>query len=93
MNSELMSRYVEYVGDYLLVELGCDKHWNAENPFEFMELISLGAKTNFFERRVAEYAKAGVGQSDGGHELYVRKLLCVDTQLTLRRMVLLYKHP
>ena len=60
MNKELMSDYVEFVADHLLVELGCEKHWHAENPFEFMTLISLQGKTNFFERRVGEYAKAGV---------------------------------
>lgn len=70
MNAELMKTYIEFVADHLLVELGCEKHWHAENPFEFMTLISLQGKTNFFERRVGEYAKAGVmaGISGGTRE-------------------------
>lgn len=60
MNAELMCQYIEFVADRLLMELGCDKVYNAENPFDFMEMISLQGKTNFFEKRVAEYQKAGV---------------------------------
>jgi ribonucleoside-diphosphate reductase beta chain len=60
MNSKLMCQYIEFVADRLLVSLGCDKHYNATNPFDFMETISLQGKTNFFEKRVAEYQKAGV---------------------------------
>lgn len=60
MNAELMKQYIEYVADRLLVELGCKKHYHATNPFDFMEMISLQGKTNFFEKRVAEYQKAGV---------------------------------
>jgi ribonucleotide reductase beta subunit family protein with ferritin-like domain len=60
MNSHLMCQYIEFVADRLLVALGCDKHYHQENPFPWMELISLEGKTNFFERRVGEYAKAGV---------------------------------
>jgi ribonucleoside-diphosphate reductase beta chain len=60
MNSELMSQYIEFVADRLLVELGCEKIYNASNPFDFMEMISLQGKTNFFEKRVGEYQKAGV---------------------------------
>lgn len=60
MNSRLMAQYIEFVADRLLVALGYPKHYNAANPFDFMELISLQAKTNFFEKRVAEYQKAGV---------------------------------
>ncbi|MBI3509598.1 MAG: ribonucleotide-diphosphate reductase subunit beta [Bacteroidetes bacterium] len=60
MNSELMCRYIEFVADRLLVALGCSKVYNATNPFDFMEMISLQGKTNFFEKRVAEYQKAGV---------------------------------
>lgn len=60
MNDELMSTYIEFVADRLLLQLGYDPVWNAKNPFDFMETISLGGKTNFFERRVGEYAKAGV---------------------------------
>ena len=64
MNADLMSQYIEYVADYWLVRLGVEKHYGTANPFDFMELISLTGKTNFFENRVAEYQKAGVtGQS------------------------------
>lgn len=60
MNSELMCQYIEFVADRLLMEVGCLKQYNVENPFDFMELISLQGKTNFFEKRVGEYKKAGV---------------------------------
>ena len=64
MNAELMCQYIEFVADRLLVALGCNKVWNATNPFDFMELISLQGKTNFFERRVGEYQKTGVSQTN-----------------------------
>jgi len=60
MNSDLMSQYLEFVTDRLLVSLGCSKVYGSENPFDFMTNISLQGKTNFFEKRVAEYQKAGV---------------------------------
>ena len=60
MNAKLMTQYLEFVTDRLLVELGCDKVYNASNPFDFMDMISLQGKTNFFEKRVSEYQKAGV---------------------------------
>jgi len=60
MNHELMSQYIRYVADRLLVELGCEKEYRVENPFDFMENISLDGKTNFFEKRVGDYQKAGV---------------------------------
>lgn len=60
MNSRLMSQYIEFVADRLLTALGVPKIYNATNPFDWMELISLQGKTNFFEKRVAEYQKAGV---------------------------------
>ena len=60
MNADLMCQYIEFVADRLLVALGCDKAYNATCPFDFMELISLQGKTNFFEKRVAEYQKSGV---------------------------------
>lgn len=60
MNADLMCQYIEFVADRLLVALGCSKVYNATNPFDFMELISLQGKTNFFEKRVAEYQKSGV---------------------------------
>lgn len=62
MNAELMRTYIEFVADRLLQALGCSKVYNAMNPFDFMELISMERKTNFFENRVAEYKKAGVGE-------------------------------
>merc|ERR1711959_423306 len=60
MNNELMTRYIEFVADRLLVALGHPKIFHASNPFDWMELISLQGKTNFFEKRVGEYQKAGV---------------------------------
>lgn len=60
MNAKLMTQYLEFVTDRLLVELGCKKEFNASNPFDFMDMISLQGKTNFFEKRVSEYQKAGV---------------------------------
>jgi len=60
MNAELMCQYIEFVADRLLAELGCPKIYNATNPFDFMDMISLQGKTNFFEKRVGEYQKAGV---------------------------------
>lgn len=61
MNAKLMCTYIEFCADRLLVELGCSKHYQVSNPFEWMEMISLQGKTNFFEKRVGEYAKSGVG--------------------------------
>jgi ribonucleoside-diphosphate reductase subunit M2 len=63
MNSELMNRYIEFVADRLLAALGHSKLFGATNPFDWMELISLQGKTNFFEKRVGEYQKAGVMSS------------------------------
>lgn len=60
MNADLMGQYIEFVADRLLVELGNEKIYNVENPFDFMELLSLTGKTNFFEKRVGDYQKAGV---------------------------------
>ena len=56
MNSKLMTQYIEFVADRLLVQLGCTKEYKAENPFDFMEMISLEGKTNFFEKRVGDYS-------------------------------------
>lgn len=64
MNSDLMSQYIEFVADRWLVMLGYDKLYNSENPFGFMEMISVNTKENFFETRVSQYQKAGVGQSE-----------------------------
>jgi ribonucleoside-diphosphate reductase beta chain len=69
MNSKLMGKYLEYVSDRLLVQLGYSKIWNESNPFGFMENISVENKTNFFEERVSEYNKAGVGTSSEDREL------------------------
>ena len=64
MNADLMCQYIEFVADRLLEELGCPRVFNSSNPFDFMEMISLQGKTNFFEKRVAEYQKAGVMQNE-----------------------------
>jgi len=63
MNSRDMTSYIQFVADRLSVQLGCTKIYNSTNPFDFMELISLEGKTNFFEKKVSEYAKPGVGLS------------------------------
>jgi len=63
MNSRLMKQYIEFVADRLIYALGYPKFYLVDNPFEWMELISLEGKTNFFERRVAEYQKSGVAMS------------------------------
>lgn len=65
MNAGLMTQYLEFVADRLLVELGCDREYNVSNPFDFMDMISLQGKTNFFEKKVAEYQKSGVKVSEG----------------------------
>lgn len=70
MNSDLMCQYIEFVADRLLVALGCQKFYNAANPFDFMEMISLQGKTNFFEKRVAEYQKAGVMGKDAENNVF-----------------------
>lgn len=66
MNAKLMTQYLEYVTDRLLLEFGCDKEYESTNPFDFMEMISLEGKTNFFEKRVSEYQKAGVKSGGTG---------------------------
>jgi len=60
MNARMMAQYIEFVADRLLVSLGYPKVYNSANPFDFMEMISLQGKTNFFEKRVAEYQKSGI---------------------------------
>jgi ribonucleotide reductase beta subunit family protein with ferritin-like domain len=62
MNAALMAQYIEFVADRLLVQLGYPKVYEAANPFEFMERISLEGKDNFFEKKVSNYAKAAVGK-------------------------------
>jgi ribonucleotide reductase beta subunit family protein with ferritin-like domain len=61
MNSKLMVQYIEFCADRLLVALNCEKKYRTMNPFDWMESISLQGKTNFFEKRVSEYSKSGVG--------------------------------
>jgi ribonucleotide reductase beta subunit family protein with ferritin-like domain len=77
MNSQLMGEYIKFIADRLLFTLACPKHYNAENPFEWMDMISLQGKTNFFEKRVGEYQKAGVKmqtEADGADT----KKFCID---------------
>lgn len=66
MNAKLMTQYLEFVTDRLLLEFGCEKVYDVVNPFDFMEMISLEGKTNFFEKRVSEYQKAGVKSGGTG---------------------------
>ena len=63
MNSKLMSDYIKFVADRLLLSFGCPKFYNIRNPFDFMEKISLSNKTNFFEKKVSEYRRSGVGNT------------------------------
>lgn len=63
MNKELMGQYVEFIGDRLLLQLGLPKVWHTKNPFDFMEMISLASKTNFFENKTSQYSKAGVSNA------------------------------
>ncbi|XP_010905182.1 ribonucleoside-diphosphate reductase small chain [Elaeis guineensis] len=75
MNGDLMSEYIEFVADRLLGALGCGKLYGAANPFDWMELISLQGKTNFFEKRVGDYQKAAVmsslnGNGHGGNHVF-----------------------
>ena len=69
MNADLMKKYIEFVSDRLIVQLGYNRLWNTENPFDFMELISLRPKSNFFELRVGEYAKSKIAESSNNFEL------------------------
>ena len=74
MNSKFMAQYIEFVADRLLVALGCTKIYNSSNPFPWMEMISLEGKTNFFEKRVSEYQKAGVMEKTKEMSVKVFKL-------------------
>ena len=76
MNADLMFEYIKFVADRLLVALGTPKLYHARNPFDFMEMISLRGKVNFFEKRNAEYALATIRPSgssfpDLGRQLFV----------------------
>ena len=82
MNSRLMAQYIEYVADRLLVELQCEKLYNSENPFDFMENISLSGKTNFFEKKVGEYQKAGIKSVSGNQE----SLFTLDAEFWAREL-------
>ena len=68
MNAKLMTQYLEFVTDRLLDQFECEKEFNVTNPFDFMDMINLQGKTNFFEKRVAEYQKAGVLNNDKKEE-------------------------
>jgi ribonucleotide reductase beta subunit family protein with ferritin-like domain len=69
MNSKLMIQYIEYVADYILGLLHCPKLYNSPNPFDFMEMISIESKTNFFEKRVSEYALANIEKNESVFDL------------------------
>lgn len=79
MNAEQMCEYVEFCADRLLVALGYSKAYNSKNPFEWMEMISLQGKTNFFEKRVGEYSKAKVGSTSTNEEKEKENLFSLDT--------------
>ena len=63
-----MKQYIEFVADRLIYSLGCKKYYNSTNPFDWMDLISMQGKTNFFEKKVGEYQKAGVMSGMSGKE-------------------------
>lgn len=69
MNAKLMSQYIEFVADRLLVQLGYEKIYNVGCPFDFMEQISIEGKTNFFEKRVGEYALANKDKDESTFDL------------------------
>ena len=68
MNSKLMIQYIEFIADRLLKQLGYDKLYNVLNPFEWMDMISLQGKTNFFEKRVGEYQKANIMNNNNNNK-------------------------
>jgi ribonucleoside-diphosphate reductase subunit M2 len=80
MNATLMCQYIEFVADRLLVALNNQKAYESTNPFDFMDMISLEGKTNFFEKRVSEYAKAHVGKKTVTI-LYVPSTILLDVLL------------
>jgi ribonucleotide reductase beta subunit family protein with ferritin-like domain len=69
MNARDMTQYIQFVADRLAVQLGAPKIYKVQNPFDFMELISLEGKTNFFEKKVSEYSKPGVGMNQADMEI------------------------
>jgi ribonucleoside-diphosphate reductase subunit M2 len=80
MNATLMCQYIEFVADRLLLSLGNPKVYNATNPFDFMENISLAGKTNIFEKRVGDYQKAGVMASTTKHKEQEEGVVPVEAQ-------------
>ncbi|KAG6335530.1 hypothetical protein ID866_3560 [Astraeus odoratus] len=78
MNAKLMCQYIEFVADRLLVSLGNDKVYNVTNPFDFMDMISLQGKTNFFEKRVSDYSKANVAHATQKAEPVTAKTFSLD---------------
>ncbi|KAJ4490580.1 ribonucleotide reductase small subunit [Lentinula aciculospora] len=78
MNAKLMCQYIEFVADRLLVALGNKKKYNSTNPFDFMDMISLQGKTNFFEKRVSDYSKAGVSHSGDNTTTQASKTFVLD---------------
>ncbi|KAG6369828.1 ferritin-like superfamily [Boletus reticuloceps] len=75
MNAKLMCQYIEFVADRILVSLGNEKIYNVTNPFDFMDMISLQGKTNFFEKRVSDYLKANVNHNNQKSETVASKVL------------------
>ncbi|KAG6918907.1 Ribonucleotide-diphosphate reductase (RNR), small subunit [Tephrocybe rancida] len=74
MNAQLMCQYIEFVADRLLVALGTDRYYGSRNPFDFMDMISMQGKTNFFEKRVSDYSKANINTSIEGFSAPKRTL-------------------
>jgi ribonucleoside-diphosphate reductase subunit M2 len=78
MNAVLMCQYIEFVADRLLVSLGNEKVYNSQNPFDFMDMISLQGKTNFFEKRVSDYSKANINHSASSDNKTAEKSFSID---------------
>lgn len=78
MNAELMCQYIEFVADRLLVSFGNEKVYKATNPFDFMDMISLQGKANFFERRVSDYSKANFTRSTRSSDTLSTKIFTLD---------------
>jgi len=78
MNAALMRQYIEFVADRLLVSLGNEKIYNVTNPFDFMDMISLQGKTNFFEKRVSDYSKANINHSSTPDTVESSKLFSTE---------------
>lgn len=78
MNAELMCQYIEFVADRLLVSFGNEKVYKATNPFDFMDMISLQGKANFFERRVSDYSKANFTRGTRSSDTLSTKIFTLD---------------